>query len=62
MSESWDDLTDSAREALVRVAEILGDRAFSGKIEIDCHLGGVRQIEQFPAKRVWRPPKKAGQP
>lgn len=53
MKDGTQELPDSARRALLRVADELRDR-FSGTIEIECHEGGVRKVRE---SRVWRPEK-----
>lgn len=47
---NWDDLPESARNALVRLAQLFSDR-FTGKIELECNGGGVNMLSETRRRR-----------
>lgn len=50
------EISDSARRALMQIAEILRD-GFSGSITLHCNRGGVSEVEQ---RTAWKPTKENG--
>ena len=53
----WSELTESAREAVVHLVELLAER-FTGHliIDLDCSQGGVRSITETRVRKVTEPP------
>lgn len=46
MNDGTHQLPESSRNALIRMAEKLR-AGFTGKLEIDCNQGGVRQLREI---------------
>lgn len=53
MKDGTQQLPPSARDSLIRIADMLRD-GYTGTIELECHEGGVRKMTD---SRTWRPPK-----
>lgn len=55
MNDGTQQLPDSSRDALIRIAELLRGK-FTGRLVIEAHEGGVRKVDEH---KTWRPSKDA---